>query len=126
MTHPKAALDEEDESAGEGGTLTQDCQDILAGHIAGIHHQLHHPEQSFNTNGQLADRYRDMRFLYIWSLLIRCAHNSMVHQTIASKKPAFPFFFGQNKKTFLIFIRGKNYFYSAADLKWAQFKSAAE
>lgn len=84
LTHPKAALDEEDESAGEGGALTQDCQDVLAGHIAGIHHQLHHPEQSFNTNGQLADRYRDIRLLYRWSLLICCAHNSMVLQNIVS------------------------------------------
>lgn len=39
--HPEVAFDEEDESAGEGGTLTQDGEDVLAGHIAGIHHKLH-------------------------------------------------------------------------------------
>jgi len=43
--HPKAALDKEDESAWEGGALTQDCQDVLAGHIACIHHQLWNERQ---------------------------------------------------------------------------------
>ena len=43
--HPKAALHKEDESAWEGGALTQDCQDVLAGHIACIHHQLWNERQ---------------------------------------------------------------------------------
>ena len=43
--HPKAALHEEDESAWEGGALTQDREDVLAGHIACIHHQLQNEQQ---------------------------------------------------------------------------------
>lgn len=39
--YPKIAFDKEDESAWEGGALTEDGEDILAGHVAGIHHKLH-------------------------------------------------------------------------------------
>ena len=61
-THPEAALDEEDQAAREGGALAEYGQDVLAGHIARIHHQLHNIKHSLQSACN-ANHYLKMHML---------------------------------------------------------------
>ena len=75
--YPKAAFDEEDEAAREGRTLAENCQDVLAGHVAGIHHQLHSSSPVSESTALLDNTHALKNSAAICSTVAFFLHDSM-------------------------------------------------